>query len=121
LDVPRRQRRRRTAGGRGSRGRALALSVGAEGVHQPLVARQRVQPADLIGEDEGLTVLGEGDEPYRPHRVPPPTPNTGSPDTVRGRCPPGGEATPTRPPPGRSALLSGLTQSEIEPVRGPSL
>ena len=35
----------------------------------PLVDGQRQQAAHLVGEHQGLAVLGEGDEAYRPHRV----------------------------------------------------
>ncbi|GIF19793.1 hypothetical protein Ate02nite_25230 [Paractinoplanes tereljensis] len=37
----------------------------------PVVDGESQEPADLIGEHQGLTVLGEGDEANRPHALPP--------------------------------------------------
>ena len=45
--------------------------IGVQRATDPVVQRQRQQASHLIGEDQGLTVLGEGDEAYRPHALPP--------------------------------------------------
>ncbi|GAA3449862.1 hypothetical protein GCM10018962_16950 [Dactylosporangium matsuzakiense] len=45
--------------------------VGAQSTLDTLIDRQRQEPPDLVGQDERLPVLREGDESHRPHRVPP--------------------------------------------------
>ncbi|BFU47334.1 hypothetical protein KRMM14A1004_55710 [Krasilnikovia sp. MM14-A1004] len=37
----------------------------------PVVERKCQEPPDLVGEHQRLTVLGKGDEAYRPHALPP--------------------------------------------------
>jgi hypothetical protein len=46
-------------------------AVGLQRPADPVVDGERQEPADLIGEHQGLTVLGEGYEAYRPHALPP--------------------------------------------------
>ncbi|BEL10238.1 hypothetical protein Q0Z83_084290 [Actinoplanes sichuanensis] len=42
-----------------------------ERARDPVVDGESQEPADLIGEHQSLTVLGKGDEAYRPHALPP--------------------------------------------------
>ena len=57
----------------GARGgqRAAPLRSGRSAVLTRSSIGQREQAPDLVGEHERLAVLGEGDEAYRPHRLPP--------------------------------------------------
>ena len=45
--------------------------IGVQRATDPVVQGQGEQAPHLVGEDQGLTVLGEGDEAYRPHALPP--------------------------------------------------
>jgi hypothetical protein len=47
--------------------------VETHGRGDPVVNREGEQTPDLVSEDERMTILGEGDEPNRPHPLPPST------------------------------------------------
>jgi hypothetical protein len=72
LDVAGGQGRHRVAGRHhAGHGGHRCGAVGVQDRADPVVDRERQEPADLVGEHQGLTVLGKGDEANRPHALPP--------------------------------------------------